>query len=90
MIIKIVLTGGPCAGKTTALARITQHFGAQGFKVFTVPEVPTMITQSGWDYLTPNRALYRAGEIAILKTQLALEEHVMHMASPCDCPCHEV
>ena len=39
-IKKIVLTGGPCAGKTTGLVRIIEHFSSLGFKVFTVPEVP--------------------------------------------------
>jgi len=56
-IKRIVLTGGPCAGKTTALVRIIEHFSNLGFKVFTVPEVPTMYSQGGWSYLTPNRDL---------------------------------
>ena len=30
---KIVLTGGPCAGKTTALVRIMDYFSSRGFKV---------------------------------------------------------
>ena len=73
-IKRIVLTGGPCAGKTTALVRIVEHFSSLGFKVFTVPEVPTMYSQGGWSYLTPNRKLYYEGELAILETQLALED----------------
>lgn len=32
-ITKIVLTGGPCAGKTTALAKIVQYFTYRGFAV---------------------------------------------------------
>ena len=36
-IKKIVLTGGPCAGKTTALVRIIEHFSGLGYKVFTIP-----------------------------------------------------
>lgn len=42
-IKKIVLTGGPCAGKTTALVRIIEHFSGLGYKVFTIPEVPTCL-----------------------------------------------
>lgn len=53
-IKKIVLTGGPCAGKTTALVRIIEHFSGLGYKVFTIPEVPTMFTQAGMNYLTDN------------------------------------
>ena len=62
-IKRIVLTGGPCAGKTTAQVRIVEHFSNLGFKVFTVPEVPTMYSQGGWSYLTPNPKLYYEGEL---------------------------
>ena len=83
---RIVLTGGPCAGKTTALVRIVDHFSNLGFKVFTVPEVPTMYTQGGWSYLTPNHDLYYQGELAILETQLALEDSFMRLAETCQKP----
>lgn len=80
MIKRIVLTGGPCAGKTTALVRIIEHFTSLGYKVFTIPEVPTMFIQAGMDYLTQNRDYFRAGEKATLLTQLALEDHFYHIA----------
>lgn len=85
-IKRIVLTGGPCAGKTTALVRIIEHFSNLGFKVFTVPEVPTMYSQGGWSYLTPNHDLYYEGELAILRTQLALEDSFMRLAETCTKP----
>ncbi len=50
-IKKIVLTGGPCAGKTTAMVKVIEHFSSLGYKVFTIPEVPTMFTQAGMNYL---------------------------------------
>ena len=50
-IKKIVLTGGPCAGKTTAMVRIIEHFTSLGFKVFTIPEIPTIFSQAGMNYL---------------------------------------
>lgn len=87
-IKKIVLTGGPCAGKTTALVRIVDYFSNLGYKVFTVPEVPTMITQSGWNYLTSNKDFYYEGELAILELQLQLEEKMERMAATIkDKPC---
>ena len=86
MIKKIVLTGGPCAGKTTALVRVIDHFNSRGFKVFCVPEVPTIYSLAGWNYLTPNRQLYFEGERAILETQLALEDHFVRLASVCTKP----
>lgn len=85
-IKRIVLTGGPCAGKTTALVRITEYFSNRGYKVFTIPEVPTLFSLGGWSYLTPNRDLYYEGERAILETQLALEDSFMRLAETCQKP----
>lgn len=79
-IKRIVLTGGPCAGKTTALIKITEYFTGLGYKVFTVPEIPTLVTQSGWNYLTANHDFYYEGELAILKLQIDFEDNVYRMA----------
>lgn len=86
-ITKIVLTGGPCAGKTTALVKINEHFSQLGYKVFTIPEVPTMVTQSGWNYLTDNKDFYKEGEKIILELQLALEDKMIRLAETCTEPC---
>ena len=41
-IVKIVLTGGPAAGKTTLLSRILKEFKqAEGWRVITIPETAT-------------------------------------------------
>ena len=85
-IKKIVLTGGPCAGKTTALVKIIEYFSGMGYKVFTIPEVPTLYSTGGWNYLTPNRELYYEGERAILETQLALEDQFYRLAEVCQKP----
>ena len=86
-IKKIVLTGGPCAGKTTALVRVIEHFSSLGYKVFTIPEVPTMFTQAGMDYLTKNSRFFYEGEKATLEIQLALEDKFQRMAEACTEPC---
>jgi len=87
-ITKIVLTGGPCAGKTTALVRVIEHFSSLGFKVFTIPEVPTLFTQAGMDYLTQNKGFFYQGEKATLEIQLALEDKFLRMAQECtEQPC---
>lgn len=44
---KIVLTGGPCAGKTTALARIEEYFTELGYKVLVVSESATELIKGG-------------------------------------------
>ena len=85
-IKKIVLTGGPCAGKTTALVKIVEYFSGMGYKVFTIPEVPTLYSTGGWNYMTKNRQLYYEGERAILETQLGLENQFMRLAEVCEKP----
>ena len=85
-IKRIVLTGGPCAGKTTALVKVIDHFSGLGYKVFTIPEVPTMFTQAGMNYLTDNKELFYEGEKATLEIQLALEDRFMRMAQACTEP----
>lgn len=44
---KIVLTGGPCAGKTTALSKLEQHLLELGYFVFIVPETATELINGG-------------------------------------------
>ena len=46
-ITKIVLTGGPCAGKTTALNWIDNYFSKRGYTVLFVPEVATELITNG-------------------------------------------
>ena len=85
-IKRIVLTGGPCAGKTTALVKVIEHFSSLGYKVFTIPEVPTMFTQAGMNYLTSNKAFFFEGEKATLQTQLHLEDCFYKMAQTLEQP----
>ena len=54
-IVKIVLTGGPCAGKTTAMSWIQNNFSKQGYKVMFIPETATELISGGlapWDLST--------------------------------------
>ncbi len=46
-IVKIVLTGGPCAGKTTALQLIEEEFTEKGIMVFVVGESATEMINAG-------------------------------------------
>lgn len=46
-INKIVLTGGPCAGKTTALTWISNYFSKRGYTVLFVPETATELIANG-------------------------------------------
>ena len=44
---KIVLTGGPCAGKTTAIQRIVQEFTEKGYNVLVINEAATELIMGG-------------------------------------------
>lgn len=46
-ISKIVLTGGPCAGKTTALSWIQNNLPKYGYAVLFVPETATELISGG-------------------------------------------
>ena len=56
-ITKVVLTGGPCAGKTTAMSWIQNYFQKQGYKVLFIPETATELITGGltpWETKTNN------------------------------------
>ena len=46
-IKKIVITGGPCAGKSTAMSWIQNAFSARGYTVLFVPETATELITGG-------------------------------------------
>lgn len=72
-INKIVLTGGPCSGKTTALGKIQGYFSKIGYKVLFVPEAATELINSG---LGPEayKNLNLDFQITIGKLQMAKEK----------------
>lgn len=79
-IKNIVLTGGPCAGKTTALARIIQHFTYRGYAVYAQPEAATLFSQAGVNFLTSDKSLFFESEKQLLSFQLHTEECFRKMA----------
>ena len=79
-IKKIVMTGGPCAGKTTAMVKVIEHFSSLGYQVFTSPEVPTILTKAGMSYHTTNKDTYIEGAKATFQTQITLEDSFQRMA----------
>lgn len=46
-ISKIVITGGPCAGKTTAMSWVQNAFTQMGYRVLFVPETATELITGG-------------------------------------------
>ena len=55
---KLVLTGGPCGGKTTGQTRLATFFENLGWKVYRVPETANILLSGGINFadLTPEAA----------------------------------
>jgi predicted ATPase len=78
-IPKIVLTGGPCAGKTSVLNFLAQKLGEMGYLVFAVPEAATILQIGA---VKPQGVGLEGPEFqtAVLKLVLALEDQFMDLA----------
>jgi predicted ATPase len=73
-ISRIVLTGGPCGGKSTALTRISTHLTRQGVCVYLVPEASTLLLTGGMlvkDAPDSHMVIFQRG---IVRVQLTMEE----------------
>ena len=70
---KLVLTGGPCGGKTTGQTRLATFFENLGWKVYRVPETANLLLSGGINFadLTPEAAekfqvcIHYTGHIAV-------------------------
>eukprot|EP00656_Telonema_subtile_P045106 TRINITY_DN51374_c0_g1_i1.p1 TRINITY_DN51374_c0_g1~~TRINITY_DN51374_c0_g1_i1.p1 ORF type:complete len:344 (-),score=100.88 TRINITY_DN51374_c0_g1_i1:47-1078(-) len=47
---RIVITGGPCAGKTTAMTTLRERLENAGWRVFVVPEAATLLFHNGANF----------------------------------------
>jgi len=74
-VYKIVITGGPCAGKTTALTRLRERLETAGWRVFVVPEAATLLFHNGARF--PDFLSLGEGGVIQFQTQLAtLQMHL--------------
>lgn len=81
-IIRICLTGGPCAGKTTAMQTLNTRLMERGFCVFIVPEAATMLMKGG-AFIQTGKMTFSDQvkfQINIMKTQMALEDTFLEAA----------
>ena len=79
---KICLTGGPCAGKTTALTYLQQVLSQKGFRVFCVPEAATLLMKGGAMINVGNFVFQQAVKFqtTLMRTQMALEDQFSELA----------
>ena len=80
MIKKIVLTGGPCGGKTTSIQKIVENFTELGYKVIVVPEAATLIINMGIKPFGENALSSFEFQKLILSTVSYLESIAMNAA----------
>ena len=79
---KILLTGGPCAGKTTLLAKLQAILDNKGHQVYCVPEAATLMMTGGIQLDTSKTSLDYQVELqnAMLQMQMNLENVFFDMA----------
>eukprot|EP00931_Biecheleriopsis_adriatica_P005502 TRINITY_DN107012_c0_g1_i1.p1 TRINITY_DN107012_c0_g1~~TRINITY_DN107012_c0_g1_i1.p1 ORF type:complete len:360 (-),score=62.08 TRINITY_DN107012_c0_g1_i1:164-1192(-) len=84
-VVRVVLTGGPCGGKSSCLEHIRQEATNAGFDVIMCPEVATVIFNSGYKLPPsddPNFAESCFGfQLTVAKLQLQLERNLIYLAS---------
>jgi predicted ATPase len=85
MVIRIVLTGGPCAGKSSSLTPLMEAAKREGFDVYCAPEAATMMFNCGFTFpsLEDPRAEERVlvFQKALFKLQLQLERSMTLVAA---------
>eukprot|EP00985_Skeletonema_marinoi_P016499 scaffold8890_cov99-Skeletonema_marinoi.AAC.2 len=75
-IYKIVLTGGPCGGKTTSMARLSPYLRERGFEVITCPEAFSLLVNNGmaFDYLSAVKGMDIVVQDTVMDMQIGMED----------------
>jgi len=86
-VYKLVLTGGPCGGKTTGQTRLCTFFENLGWKVYRVPETASVLLSGGIKFndLTPDES-YNF-QVNLLKTMIQIENTYFELAKSCKRNC---
>jgi len=79
-VYKLVLTGGPCGGKTTGQSKLATFFESIGWKVFRVPETATVLMSGGIAFGELNQEQVLDFQYNLIKTMLTLEDTYFSMA----------
>ncbi|CAB4068062.1 TRPL translocation defect protein 14 [Lepeophtheirus salmonis] len=80
IVWKLVLTGGPCGGKTTGQARLSTFFEDIGWKVFRVPETATVLLSGGIDFSELDEEGAMKFQENLLKTMIQIENSFFDLA----------
>jgi len=78
---RLVLTGGPCGGKTTAQITLATFFEAMGWRVFRVPECATILLGGGVSFSLLDDEQRLEFQENLLKTMFQIEDTFFSLAS---------
>jgi hypothetical protein len=76
---RVVFSGGPCGGKTTAITILSDRLEAMGFRVLRVPEAATILLNSGMSFVPDPEHPTRSQE-SVMRLQLSLEDAMVGTA----------
>lgn len=79
-IHKLVLTGGPCAGKTTGQLRLSKFFENYGWKVFRVPETASLLLGGGIKFADLNPEEATVFQENLVRTMIQIEKTYFQLA----------
>jgi len=81
-VYRIVLTGGPCGGKSSSLKTFSKKLTAMGFDVYCVPEVPTIMMNGGCRFPgVADKPKLLEFESALLRMQIQTERTFLQVAA---------
>ncbi|KAJ3642808.1 hypothetical protein Zmor_025561 [Zophobas morio] len=84
---KVVLTGGPCGGKTTGQARLCTFFENMGWKVFRVPETASVLLSGGIKFSDLSEEEAVKFQENLLKTMIQIENTFFELGKSCNRNC---
>lgn len=82
-VFRLVLTGGPCGGKTTGQARLCTFFENLGWKVYRVPETASILLGGGVKWQDLTEAEVCGFQDNLLKTMMQIENTFFDLAASC-------
>ena len=78
---RLVLTGGPCGGKTTGQSRLATFFENIGWKVYRVPETATVLLSGGVNFAELSEKAAEKFQANLLKTMIQIENSFFDLAA---------
>lgn len=82
-VYRVVLTGGPCGGKTTGQSRLCTFFENLGWKVYRVPETATVLLSGGVKFSDLSEQEAYKFQVNLIKTMIQIEDTFFELGNSC-------